>query len=200
MFDGVLWDSPNDGSALAAYPGAPLSADALTCALVSGHYAARHNGRLFGMQTYPRLQRGTNEGAAGLWIDSTSFQQIGGARGWIDGTWTHATAYVLADVVASVDVPVFLRVVADDGTTTETGGTVQRDVSPNVTITGPRSRVFYPDLSDNAGEIAMYAEVSLAALTLSQRCRIRVQAYAAGTLLAGYYRPREVSIYLECRD
>lgn len=197
-FDGVEWDSPIDGAAIAAHPGATLTSEALVAALVSGYYAGRRVGRLFGCQTFERLERSAADGD-GAWFSSLTPLTVGGARGWIDGTWTHAVAYVVAEVVVSVDVLAQLRVVATDGTTTATGTTVERAVAANADADLRTGAIVSRGVNYDESLVAMSAEVSLATLTLSARCRVTAEGHAASLLSGGYYRPRFVALFLECR-
>lgn len=191
-FDGVTWDSPHLGSVYAALPGAPLTAEAIACALVSGHYAARRNGRLWMQQAYERQERGSQTGASSLWIDSSTPVLVGGARGWIDTTWTHATAIISIGTVSSVETTYGLRVVATDGTTTATGTTVER--------TGTSGAQYARGAIGDAGDIPaiqIVAEVSLSTLTLGARGRITAELSVPSA--DGYALPLWLAIYLECR-
>lgn len=192
-FDGVTWDSPHLGSAYAALPGAPLTAEGIACALVSGHYAARRNGRLWMQQAYERQERGSQMGTSPLWIDSSSSVLVGGARGWIDTTWTHATAIISLATVSSVESTYGLRVVATDGTTTATGTVSTR--------TGGNGAQFARGAAREAGRdiptIQIEAEVSLSTLTLGARGRITAELSIPSA--DGYALPLWLAIYLECR-
>ena len=191
-FDGVTWDSPHLGSAYAALPGAPLTAEAIACALVSGHYAARRNGRLWMQQAYERQERGSQTGTSDLWIDSSTAVLVGGARGWIDTTWTHATAIISIATVSSVESTYGLRVVATDGTTTATGTAS--------TGTGGNGAQFARGAIGDADEVPtlqLVAEVSLSTLTLGARGRITAELSVPSA--DGYALPLWLAIYLECR-
>lgn len=198
VFDGVDWDSPMDGSALSAHPHAALTSEAVAMALVNGYYAGRRNGRLFSMQSFPNNERDTSASAPDQWITSLTPTLIGGGRGWVDGTWTHAYAIVIVEAVVSMDVSLRLRVVAHDGAVTATGATAERAVSANATSASLRSPVTV-EVPYEETLVAMTAEVSLATLTRSQRLRITAQGCAAALLVPGWYRPRYVAIYLEAR-
>lgn len=191
-FDGVTWDSPHLGAAYAALPGAPLTAEAIACALVSGHYAARRNGRLWMQQAYERQERGSQTGTSDLWIDSSTAVLVGGARGWIDTTWTHATAIISIATVSSVESTYGLRVVATDGTTTATGTAS--------TGTGGNGAQFARGAIRDADEVPtlqLVAEVSLSTLTLGARGRITAELSVPSA--DGYALPLWLAIYLECR-
>lgn len=191
-FDGVTWDSPHLGAAYAALPGAPLTAEGIACALVSGHYAARRNGRLWMQQAYERQERGSQMGTSPLWIDSSTSVLVGGARGWIDTTWTHATAIISIATVSSVESTYGLRVVATDGTTTATGTAS--------TGTGGNGAQFARGAIGDADEVPtlqLVAEVSLATLTLGARGRITAELSIPSA--DGYALPYWLAIYLECR-
>lgn len=186
-FDGVTWDSPHLGAVYAALPGAPLTAEAVACALVTGHYAARHNGRLWMQQAYESQERGSQIGVSSLWIDSVSDVLVGGARGWVDTTWTHAVAVMTIATVSDVGSRYGLRVVATDGTTTATGTTSE--------IEGVDT-----ESNDTAADIVtlqLLAEVSLATLTLGARCRITAELSVPTA--DAYALPRWLGIYLESR-
>lgn len=186
-FDGVTWDSPHLGSVYAALPGAPLTAEAIACALVSGHYAARHNGRLWMQQAYESQDRGSQMGASALWIDSVSDVLVGGARGWVDTTWTHAVAVMTIATVSDVGSTYGLRVVATDGTTTATGTTSETE---GVEFEVAEATAEMPTLQ-------LVAEVSFATLTLGARCRITAELSVPTA--NGYALPRWLGIYLESR-
>lgn len=198
-FDGVEWDSPLDGSVLAAYPGSPCTAEALACGLVSGYYSARHNGRLFSVTNYQTNARSADDADLNVIVSLTP-ETIGGAWGWVDGTFTHAVAYVLAEVAATVDVETQLRVVAFDGSTTNTGTAVAAPLRANARAnTGSAFGGLALDVPYEDTIVSQVAEVSLTGLTLSQRLRVTAQGHVANLAVQGYYRPRRVEIWLECR-
>ncbi len=193
-FDGVTWDSPHLGAAYAALPGAPLTAEAVACALVTGHYAARRNGRLWMQQAYERQERGSQTGTSALWIDSSTSVVVGGARGWIDTTWTHAVAYLTIATVSQVDTTYGLRVVATDGTTTATGTVSTRTGTGGG---GQYARGLLGDRGPDVPTLDLVAEVSLATLTLGARGRITAELSIPSA--DGYALPYWLAIYLECR-
>ncbi len=179
-FDVVTWDSPHLGAAYAALPGAPLTAEAVACAL--------------GMQqAYERQERGSQTGTSALWIDSSSSVVVGGARGWVDTTWTHAVAYLTIATVSQVDTTYGLRVVATDGTTTATGAVSTRTGGNGAQY----ARGAIGDTGPDVPTLDLVAEVSLSTLTLGARGRITAELSIPSA--DGYALPYWLAIYLECR-
>lgn len=198
-FDGVEWDAPLDGSVLAAYPGSPCTAEALACGLVSGYYSARHNGRLFSVTNYQTNARSGDDADLNFIVGLLP-ETIAGSWGWVDGTFTHAVAVILAEVAATIDVEANARVTAFDGTTTNTGTTVATAIVANARAsTAAPFGAISLDVPYEDTLIMQTAEVSLTGLTLSQRVRILAQGHVASIAVQGYYRPRRVEIWLECR-
>lgn len=203
-FDGVPWGQPVLVPPLAYHPHAPLTAEVLSAGFVNAYYSARRNGRKVLEQSSPLYGRSSigGAGAPEQWHTALSFAAVLDGYAHVDGTFTHAKAFVIFEAVTTIDALAYHRLRAHDGSTTNTGAVIEQPVATNGEYSGsPRSRVVRRLSAEetNDGFFGSYAEVALAGLALDTRLRLTLEGYS-GSLGNAFYRFRWAAIYLECRQ
>ena len=147
--------------------------------------------------------RSAADAAAGLWSTGTTHQEVTSGDVWVDGTFTHAIAVVIAEAMVDTDVLLHLRIVAtDSAATTKTGTDYTTEPSGDASLIGDDSTGALADsqvLVGGGGVFVHTAELDLSGLVLDDVLLLAVEAYAGAPGVAGVYRPRYAAVYLESR-
>ena len=207
-FDGRKYDSARLIQPAAYHPHNPFAGDVFADALIGSYHTAQNQSRIVMQQTYG--MNGKDIGGplqlGGFTIGQTAYTRIGEANPFIYSAWTHIRGQVLFGAQPLLDSTAYHRVVADDGTTTETGPAPPVAVRPPLPLNAVAARrygetAWEPNLTEQFGlHYTAEIEVTLKSLTLDQEINVYVEGYVAAGATATSYKPFFVSLWLEMRD
>lgn len=189
-FDGINWSEPALISAYAYAPLSPFGPDVIARSMLTSYFEGRKGGRRLLQQSYGF--NGAVHNGGGTNVLSTGLVAVADSYATIETEWTHVRAAILYSAYAFVVTEAHHRVLVNDGTTTNTGTTITREVPAGVYQDSGVEGAFLPSEFASAHQQLFIEEVSvsLSGLTLPCEAHVIIEGNVDGSLagLAASYR------------